>query len=849
MNHDVYDLIIAALLHDIGKVMQRADIPIPGDMDHRYTDRQPYREAEKRVTHYHVKWTEYFFDKHKPKDESLASDLHWQRITNLAASHHKESSYSEEETRSMIRALIIGDRLSAQWDRGDTEAYEKNRHKKRPLYPVFTDIWLERDVSDEIPKRIQMMPLHQFLEVLGDPDQSPYRKINDQLLVDEYKQLLNGFEKEFISLRDDLFRKNISKRQFSDALDHLCEEYFWCVPSNTTEKQPTNSLYHHSKTTAAIATVVLQNQHGGLELGVDLNRFVQSKRRDYMLLGGDLSGIQDYIVDLNPENSKFAAKTLRARSFKIKITMDMVIELIIRRLGVTRQNVLMNAGGKFMMLLPNHKTIREQLAIIGREVDTTFYKQFGGILSLNLNWETDVALCELAENGIDDDDNHFAKTLIRFFDNLERAKKQKFGRFLIHDHCWDNDRFIQRERQLFWNNICPVCHRRAIAEDGADTHREEPCSVCRQEIELGRLLPKRSLGCIVPGDHPEALFSLFEDQAKLSFLLPSTLLKEIPADQFVFRYRSDSLERILPRIPNAGYLPVYEPDRHENAYILPESVRDDQQPFMTFDEIGSMALKIAEDGTIKGVPHAAVLKGDVDNLGILFTYGLKNKDGQFSLTRFLTFSGMMDLFFARYIPQLIEKSFPFMYIVYSGGDDFALVGPWNQSLEFIERLRRDFDRFTGHHPEIHFSAGEELMAGRAPIKHAFHGAEEALSLSKEQGRDRMTIFDMTVTWDELDDLNEIEAILDDAHQNGKETGVSRQFLYRLLQYHRMHKDKALMYHALLHYDLQRNIVDKSPELARDLTVWTRQRDAIMKNLKIPLFSVLYNNRTYNEERR
>ncbi|TSA24208.1 type III-A CRISPR-associated protein Cas10/Csm1 [bacterium] len=830
MTIDKHDIAIAALLHDIGKVMQRAEIPIPNE----FLNRCPTKHGH--PTHLHVTWTEQFFEKFKyEKSKEL-----WQIITNLAASHHHLPSFDPKEEKWLAQCIILADRISAKWDRKPEET-SGIMYKKRPLYPVFEAISLGKH-TPQYKKQLPIKPLLEFESEFLNTGK-PYIDADEQnKKCSEYKNLYEAFEKEYILLMVKWNRNEITKIHFVDALDSLLELYFWCVPSNTIEPHPTNSLYHHAKTTAAVA-VSLFDYFEDEDKKLLNEKLIDAEEKMFLLLGGDLSGIQSYIFDLNPENSKGTSKTLRARSFKVKILSEMTIYHIIKKLDITRQNILINAGGKFMILLPKKDDIVEKLKDLNKDIDETFFKEFQGMLSLNIDWNTDIAFREL---GMD----KFKDTLDRFMDNLEQAKKRKFSTYLQNE-TWNTDSFVT-ELKLYSDSICDICHRH-ISED---PEKDKTCIYCSKEIDLGKYLPKNHVGIISPEKKDNALISLFSDT--LHFYMKEEPPKRLKEDNEYFLLSEIKDCYYIPLKPTATFLPTDEGD----ATILIKKREDDTNShFLTFSEIAQCAKRPDRDDRNKlhGTEMLGVLKGDVDNLGLLFNFGLLDEENRLSLTSYSTFSGLVDFFFSQYIPALIEKEFPYIYVIYAGGDDFALVGPWNQVIDFIVRLYRDFNFFTCHNPDIHFSAGIEHMRGKAPIKNAIHRAEGSLEKAKNLDKEKnaITVFDTTVKWSEIEELLHVASQFQNWLENLK--GFSTQFLYRLFSYHDMYqrfkskdehirgRPEDLMYISYLHYDITRNISEKKNnemlnEFKEVMINISQNNDNLMEYLRIPLSKVLYENR-------
>ena len=830
MNIDIYDIVIASLLHDIGKVMQRAEIPEPS----KYEDRCPLWEG--KPSHFHVKWTESFLEKFKYEKNAKR----WQIITNLAASHHKISAFEPKEENWLAQCIRLADRVSAKWDRKPEET-KKIMYKKRPLYPVFDTISLCKHKS-KFDKQVPFVSMSEFKKNFLKTE-IPYGKADEETKkCSEYKTLYEVFEKDYGILMDKWNKGEISKVQFTNALDSLLEQHFWCVPSNTNETHPTNSLYHHSKTTAAVAATLFSTLKEG-DKSLLNDSLIEGDEKLFLLLGGDLSGIQSYIFDLNPENSKGASKTLRARSFKVKILSEMVLHYVLKKLNLTKQNILMNAGGKFMVIIPNKQDLKDLLKVLKEEIDECFFKEFQGMLSINIDWSTEIAFKDL---GMD----KFKDTVERFMENLELAKKRKFSSYLFENN-WETENFVS-ENALYNSTICNICKRHTRLEP---ENEDKSCNNCFQDIELGKKLPTNHYCVISEVMKEETLLSLFDD--KLHFYLLKKAPSKLYKDDYYFVIDEDVYKPYIPLKSTATFLPILEKEDKKKITDPEEELVVKRN--LTFSEIAQCSRKyIKKEDKLKGTSFNAVLKGDVDNLGMLFNLGLQDQKGKYSLTKYSTFSAMIDFFFSQYVPALVKKECNKIYIIYTGGDDFALIGPWNKIIDFVIRLQKDFTKFTCNNSDIHFSAGIELMHGKSPIKNAINKADELLDKSKKEDKNAITIFDNTVKWDEFNRLvetaNTFQYWLDELK------GFSTQFLYRIFNYHEMYKrfnskdekikgkPEDLMYISYINYDVRRNILSKknSEELIEDLRKiigeLTLKNSPLMENLRIPLSKVLYENR-------
>lgn len=210
----------------------------------------------------------------------------------------------------------------------------------------------------------------------------------------------------------------------------------------------------------------------------------------------------------------------------------------------------------------------------------------------------------------------------------------------------------------------------------------------------------------------------------------------------------------------------------------------------------------------------AVVKADVDNLGALFSLGLGS---QASILKAACLSRSLEVFFGAWLGMHMKDKFPNMYLVYSGGDDLLAIGPWNEAIEFAHSLRQEFRRYTANNSDITLSAGIALFKVKHPIWQVAEEAEEAIKRAKEESakgyktpKDQVAMLGEAIKWDDWPLFSQESQRLC-AWLQGAEPLVSTSFVYRLLNYARMHSSYAvdgrsdgLKYVPLLTYDIARN---------------------------------------------
>lgn len=191
--------------------------------------------------------------------------------------------------------------------------------------------------------------------------------------------------------------------------------------------------------------------------------------------------------------------------------------------------------------------------------------------------------------------------------------------------------------------------------------------------------------------------------------------------------------------------------------------------------------------TSKGDKKLAVLKMDVDNLGKIFQKGIK--EGERTISRIATLSRSFALFFEGYINTIIDKqnylynNKRLIYVVYSGGDDTLIVGPFDKIIELALDIRKKFEEYVCNNPSITLSAAITVIDDKFPILHAVEIAEDQLSKAKhkDEKKNKISVFDEIFTWNEYEKILEIQKklvqLIDNKDTSKKE---SRAILQKIL---------------------------------------------------------------------
>lgn len=191
-------IVLAALLHDIGKFMQRAEVPCPGRTDDAVKQRVcPFDKATGRFTHLHSLWTDQFFEEYGSlfPDPTERFPMAEDNLANLAAWHHKPSTPGQW-------IVTEAERMSSGMDRKARDEDDEtgpSTYKSTPLRSLFArvDLQLNRDTLPQDRWEYPLVPLKPGKTAIFPIE----RKGEQKSLVDAYNSLWNQFVTELESLR------------------------------------------------------------------------------------------------------------------------------------------------------------------------------------------------------------------------------------------------------------------------------------------------------------------------------------------------------------------------------------------------------------------------------------------------------------------------------------------------------------------------------------------------------------------------------------------------------------------------------------------------------------------------
>ncbi|MCG3200104.1 MAG: hypothetical protein GHCLOJNM_04634 [bacterium] len=761
MDNRLEHITLAALLHDIGKVMQRAEVPVSDQTESLMASAGPTRDGHS--SHYHVKWTSQFFEDHLGDCGLLIPVSLDESASYLAFRHHNPATPLEY-------IVSEADRLSSGMDRGESHN-ERDSHKRRRLVPL--QVLLSREQSPISP--YPQVPLCELTS--RDASCFPRRDFTvDQSLVPDYRRIWKRFLEDWDSFRTSGLEATLAR------LDALYERHFWCVPASSVDEIPDTSLYGHSRTVAAIAGALYlyHRELDNLETGTIRDRTIPKFR----LVAGDLAGIQSYIFAISHAGGGKVAKRLRARSFSLGCLTQVLALQIVREVGLPYLNIILSAGGKFHLLLPNTPTTKTILEHREALCQRWLREEFQGLVSLNL--------ASVEMSGQDFASKRVGEKFTELAGELLRKKHQPLGGILKNKEGWVENDFL----------LPSAIHKNESPTGYYDV--EGPLD----EEALGSQLSRAK--CLAIYDSKRGEHKVFD----WSFSIAEHANRLPPAAAYLISFeRGAEVDYHEPMVPvryeyRASHVPLYRRGKHPkldeiaarmSAADTEDSLQEGQ--VLPFNAIAKTAT---------GRDSIAYLKADVDNLGFLFRRGLDWNDVGWTLSKMATFSRSLEFFFSGRVHNILrEPAFEMIYTVYSGGDDVLLVGPWDAIHEFARRLREEWSAFTAANPHLTLSVGIALARPMTPVWAAADSAETALEHAKTQPKDQLCSFGHLIRWAQVPHVfAEIEKVSTWLNSKTVSTAFVRSLLYYAdlaAQYRTQGRVEGLRYLPLLSYNLSRNL--------------------------------------------
>ena len=741
----------AALLHDIGKFIERARLP-----EWRKKAEKYLREEVASPEYAHRRYSAAFI-------EELAAEKPFlqREAANFALLHHRGTVPGRLDARPWheqsveLNLIRIADDCASSERREKEELTPLDYRRARVLSP-FAHVRLRRN-GELIPAYIPLRKLDISRECAFPELEVPEEPIP------VYEPLVSAFLEEVRKIDND------------EALFYLMEKYLHAVPAQTPVDiqgqlrpyAPDINLFDHSRTVAAIALGLydawIQGPWRGQDEAIRHRRW-ETLKAPLLLVSGDVSGIQDFIFSIP---SKGAARSLKGRSFFIQLYTDTVVQYLRDQLELEAASVLYSGGGNFLLLVSAHRA--SDLESIRAELEGYLLQQG---FYLGLAW-VPVHITDFKQGG-------FSARWQAAHQAVERQKRRRFQQRSIEE----------------------------VFTPFAQTHRNHDpfADLTRQ------LVNAQGYAFQPPGKQPpnweEAIY-------RLGYHVFFTGTPH--ADALVFN-DTDFAGRWRGFRFAVKDLPRYRDLDTISGSASPEAILD-------FDHLATLAAERT------GTDKLAVLKMDVDNLGQLFARGLP--EDLRSIARVAALSRALKWFFEGYMNTLLKEDtfswldadgnhrktpfWPHIYPIFSGGDDFFVVGSWDAIFAFALKVQEAFTEFVAN-PDVTLSASLLIIDPRFPVSRFAELAEERLEAAKHayKAKNAINVFNRVLSWKAFDEAYQRQEELVRLIREGESRSLLQRIRHMALDMERileearrgrLHMPKVWR----IHYYLTRNLKDQKNE--------------------------------------
>lgn len=548
---------------------------------------------------------------------------------------------------------------------------------------------------------------------------------NDGEYIEHHKNLLKGFIEEL-----KLLYNETEFGSFILTFYYLLEKYTTKVLSAGYLSHPDISLFDHSRITAALSTCFEKGE----------------ENKECLLIKGDISGIQNYIYNGIREMT-YIAKRLRGRSFTIQLLTGVISNFFLEQLNLFEANLIYDGGGHFLMLAPNNTNIKEELVKVENNINEFLSTEYIGRVSLIL---------EKVECSGKEFIGDFRNIYLQLDNKLNERKKKKNRNQLSN---------------LFSNSL-----------EASNYHKKEK-EIENEEKQVGEIIPKIKY-LVTTKDKIEKIVE--NKFVSVSFKGLNTyvyLCKELTEIE-------DILSNIVKK-NNVKITTINDTDfvSKLNRTIFYNTAKGFRFIGRSLPLDGSQQPKSFEDLAeehSKSYPLLGIMRMDVDNLGAVFSFGLKElreEEKKYTPSRVANLSRELNWFFTGYINE-IAKAYN-IYIAYSGGDDLFVVGNWYQIIKFANELRKKLRAFVCENEHLSASAGIIFTKPNFPISQSALLAEVQEKIAKDTcpnklEKNKVGVLNIQLTWEEFDEfIKYADELIEFLESDEGKKIIPRSFLYNL----------------------------------------------------------------------
>ncbi|MCE2074247.1 type III-A CRISPR-associated protein Cas10/Csm1 [Streptococcus thermophilus] len=421
MKKEKIDLFYGALLHDIGKVIQRAT----GERKkHALVGADWFDEiADNQVISDQIRYHMANYQSNKLGNDHLAYITYI--ADNIASGVDRRQSNEESDEDASAKI----------WDTYTNQA------------DIFNVFGAQTDKRYFKPTVLNLKSKPNFASATYEP----FSKGDYATIATRIKNELAEFE--------------FNQAQI-DSLLNLFEATLSFVPSSTNTKEIADiSLAEHSRLTAAFALAIYdyledKGRHNYKEdLFTKASAFYEEEA--FLLASFDLSGIQDFIYNIATSG---AAKQLKARSLYLDFMSEYIADSLLDKLGLNRANLLYVGGGHAYFVLANTEKTVETLVQFEKDFNQFLLANFQTRLYVAFGWGSFAAKDIMSELNSPESYRQVYQKASRMI------SEKKISRYDYQTLMLLNRGGKSSERE------CEICHS---VENLVSYHDQKVCDICR----------------------------------------------------------------------------------------------------------------------------------------------------------------------------------------------------------------------------------------------------------------------------------------------------------------------------------------------------------------------------------
>jgi CRISPR-associated protein Csm1 len=323
LDDDELVLVVAGLMHDVGKVVHRAG------------ERRKHSILSKELV-----------------EGFLPNVIDVNSVKDLVFKHH------EDVSDGLLGLLVRADHISAM--ERDIEVGEDGLVDYKPLYRLLQSPLVAPEKEAENKTVYYGLQPLEFTE-----DLKTLKPVQEKTCTEaDYENLLDKLKVELESLKQ-IYARAGSSLAYSVTLAEVLRKYlFFCPSAPSVEAEPSNSLYEHSRMVAALSVCLKRTSSG------------------FTVIYGDVGGIQRFVY--GQRVYKGALKSLRGRSLYITMLSDAIAKHLLLTLDLPHVNLIYSSGGNFMLV--SELLGEERKKALLQEVNNFLLKRHEGLLRVSLGF-------------------------------------------------------------------------------------------------------------------------------------------------------------------------------------------------------------------------------------------------------------------------------------------------------------------------------------------------------------------------------------------------------------------------------------------------------------------------------